>query len=114
MNINVLLSGRLRIDGYGKGMPENSDSTYRLNLQRGSTVRDVIKGFDIPVDKVTMTMLNARQCDVSAPVKSEDRVILIPSDVALLWRHLGLMNLGAESVFDFGDNDEGGEFIRCS
>ncbi len=24
-----------------------------------------------------------------------------PSDVALLWRHLGKMKLGAESVFDF-------------
>ena len=36
-----------------------------------------------------------------ASLKSEDRVILIPSDVALLWRHLGRMNLGAESVFDF-------------
>jgi hypothetical protein len=46
-------------------------------------------------------MLNAHKCKVTAPVKAEDRVILIPSDVALLWRHLGMMNLGAESVFDF-------------
>jgi hypothetical protein len=101
MNVNVLLSGRLRIDGYGRGMPENPDHTYRLPLPKGSTVQEVIRGMNVPPVKVTMTMVNGRKCDVTAPVKPEDRVILIPSDVALLWRHLGKMNLGAESVFDF-------------
>jgi hypothetical protein len=101
MNVNVLLSGRLRLDGYGMGKPENHDSTYQLALPEGSTVNDVIRGLNIPSEKVVMTMLNARKCDVTAPIKREDRVILIPSDVALLWRHLGKMNLGAESVFDF-------------
>jgi hypothetical protein len=101
MNINVMLSGRLRLDGYGNGKHKNGDGTLRLTLLRESTVRDVIEGLNIPLDKVTMTMLNARKCEVSAPLKPEDRVILIPSDVALLWRHLGLMNLGAESVLDF-------------
>jgi hypothetical protein len=101
MNVNVLLSGRLRLDGYGKGKPENRDGTYRLNLPEGSTVKEVIHGMGVPPSKVTMAMVNARKCEVVAPVKPEDRIILIPSDVALLWRHLGLMNLGAESVFDF-------------
>jgi hypothetical protein len=101
MNVNVLLSGRLKIDGYGKGKPENGDGTYRLSLPEGSTVKEVIRGMSVPLDKVALTMLNARKSEVTAPVKPEDRVILIPSDVALLWRHLGRMNLGAESVFDF-------------
>ena len=101
MNINVLLSGRLRLDGYGKSKPENGDGTVQLTLNRGSTVREAIEDLKIPLDKVALTMLNARKCEVSAPVKPGDRVILIPSDVALLWRHMGLMNLGAESVFDF-------------
>ncbi len=101
MNVNVLLSGRLKIDGYGKGRPENGDGTYRLSLAEGSTVKEVIRGLNIPLNKVALTMLNARKSEVTAPVKPEDRVILIPSDVALLWRHLGMMNLGAESVFDF-------------
>jgi hypothetical protein len=101
MNVNVLLSGRLKIDGYGKGKPENGDGTYRLNLPEGSTVKEVIRGMSVPLDKVALTMLNARKSEVTASVKPEDRVILIPSDVALLWRHLGRMNLGAESVFDF-------------
>jgi hypothetical protein len=64
-------------------------------------VKEVIQGMDVPFSKVTMTMVNGRKCDVTAHVKSDDRVILIPSDVALLWRHLGKMNVGAESVFDF-------------
>jgi hypothetical protein len=101
MNVNVLLSGRLKIDGYGKGKPENGDGTYRLNLPEGSTVKEVIRGMSVPLDKVALTMLNARKSEVTASVKPEDRVILIPSDVALLWRHMGRMNLGAESVFDF-------------
>ena len=101
MDVNVLLSGRLRLDGYGKGRPENGDRTYRLAVPEGSTVKDVIRDLSIPSEKVTMTMVNARQCDDTARLRPEDRVILIPSDVALLWRHLGLMNLGAESVFDF-------------
>jgi hypothetical protein len=101
MNVNVLLSGRLRLDGYGYGMPENGDGTYRLALPPGSTVNEVIHGMGIPVGEVVMTMVNARQGDAATPVESEDRIVLIPSDVALLWRHLGAMNLGAESVFDF-------------
>ena len=101
MNVNVLLSGRLKIDGYGKGKSENGDGTYRLSLPKGSTVKEVIQGMNVPLDKVALTMLNASKCEVKTPVKPEDRVILIPSDVALLWRHLGRMNLGAESVFDF-------------
>lgn len=101
MNVNVLLSGRLRLDGYGYGKPENSDRTYRLTLPSGSTVNEVIQGMGIPAGKVVLMMVNARKCDAATPVKSGDRIILIPSDVALLWRHLGAMNLGAESVFDF-------------
>jgi hypothetical protein len=101
MGINVLLSGRLKLDGYGRGKPENGDGTFRLNLGEGSTVQEVIQGMGVPSDKVTMTMLNGRKCEVGARVKPDDRVILIPQDVAALWRALGTMNMGMESVFDF-------------
>jgi hypothetical protein len=101
MNVNILLSGRLKIDGYGKGKPQNDDGTYRLALPDGSTVEQVIRGMNIPRQSVALTMVNARKCETTTPVKAEDRVILIPFDVALLWRHLGFMNLGAESVFSF-------------
>ncbi len=101
MNINVLLSGRLKLDGYGQGKSENDDGSFRLALPEGSTVQQVIQGMGVPADKVTMTMLNGRKCEVGARVKSGDRVILIPQDVAALWRALGTMNMGMESVFDF-------------
>ena len=101
MNINVLLSGRLRLDGYGQGKAENGDGTFRLALPEGSTVRQVIRGMGVPSSKVTMTMLNGRKCEVGARVKAGDRIILIPQDVAALWRALGTMNMGMESVFDF-------------
>jgi hypothetical protein len=101
MSINVLLSGRLKIDGYGRGKPENGDGTFRLALPAGSTVRQVIRGMGVPSSKVVMTMINGRKAEVGAKVKRDDRVILIPSDVALLWRALGRLNMGMESVFDF-------------
>jgi hypothetical protein len=101
MSINVLLSGRLKIDGYGRGKPENGDGTFRLALPAGSTVRQVIRGMGVPSSKVVMTMINGRKAEVGAKVKPDDRVILIPSDVALLWRALGRLNMGMESVFDF-------------
>jgi len=101
MSINVLLSGRLKLDGYGQGKPENGDGTFHLNLGEGSTVREVIQSMGVPSDKVVMTMLNGRKCEVGTRVKPDDRVILIPQDVAALWRAFGRMNMGMESVFDF-------------
>jgi hypothetical protein len=94
MTVNVLLSGRLKIDGYGQGHPMNDDSTFRLALREGGTVRDVIGGMGVPSDKVTLTMLNGRQCQVETALKPGDRVILIPQDVAILWRALHTQNLG--------------------
>jgi hypothetical protein len=101
MTVNVLLSGRLKLDGYGEGHPQGSDGTFQLSLGQGSTVRDVVRGMGVPPHRVTMTMVNGRRCQDRLSIRSGDRVILIPSDVAALWRFLGNQNLGAESVFDF-------------
>ena len=101
MTVNVLLSGRLRLDGYGRGHSANDDGTFRLSLGQSSTVKDVIRDMGVPTERVAMTMLNGRKCQPESGVRSGDRVILIPSDVAMLWRFLGNQNLGAESVFDF-------------
>ena len=62
MTVSILLSGRLKIDGYGQGHPMNDDSTFRLALREGSTVRDVISGMGVPSERVTMTMINGRSC----------------------------------------------------
>ena len=100
VTINVLLSGRLKLDGYGQGHPVSDDGTFRLDLGEGSTVREVIQSMGVPSQGVTMTMLNGRQCQVGTGLKSGDRVILIPSDVAALWRALGLQNLSMGIGFD--------------
>ena len=101
LSVNVLLSGRLKLDGYGQGYSLGSDGTFQLSLGHGSTVKDVIRGMGVPHEQVAMTMLNGRKCQQGLSVRSGDRIILIPSDVAALWRFLGNQNLGAESVFDF-------------
>ncbi|MCL5950754.1 MAG: hypothetical protein M1132_03375 [Chloroflexi bacterium] len=100
MTVDVLLSGRLKLDGYGRGHAMNADSTYRLALGEGSTVRDVIGGMGVPSEQVTMTMINGCQCPAEEKIKSGDRVILIPRDVAALWRGLKLQNLGMGIGFD--------------
>jgi hypothetical protein len=100
LTINVLLSGRLKLDGFGQGRPTANDGTYPLTLGERSTVRQVIKCMNIPADRVTMTMLNGRQCPVDTSLNSGDRVILIPSDVAALWHALGRQNLGTGIGFD--------------
>jgi hypothetical protein len=101
MTVNVLLSGRLKLDGYGQGHPMDDDGTFRLPLGEASTVQEAIQGMGVPSDRVAMTMLNGRKCQVGTGLKPGDRVILIPSDVAALWRALGVQNMGMESVFDF-------------
>ena len=100
MTVNVLLSGRLKIDGYGRGHPMNDDSTFRLALGEQSTVQDVIGGMGVPSEKVTLTMLNGRQCPLETALKPGDKVILIPQDVAILWRALHTQNLGMGIGFD--------------
>ena len=101
MTIDVLLSGRLKLDGYGRNWPQNRDGTFRLELRPDGTVPEVIEGMGVPPDRVALTMVNGRISRNLTNLKSGDRVILIPSDVAALWRHLGVMNMGQESVFDF-------------
>ncbi len=93
MEIDVLLSGMLRIQGYGQGHPRCEDGTLRVRMARRSTVTDVIRRLGIPVQRVVMTMRNGRQCPATAGLEQGDRVILIPEDVALLWRALGRQNL---------------------
>jgi hypothetical protein len=100
MSVNVLLSGRLKLDRYGQDHPMNEDSTFRLALREGSTVQDVIGGMGIPSDRVTMTMLNGCKCQAEVSLKSGDRVILIPQDVAALWRGLHTQNLGMGIGYD--------------
>ena len=101
MTVNVLLSGRLKLDGYGQVHRWDSDGTLQLHLHDGSTVQDVIERLGVPGAQVALTMRNARKCPIEAHLEAGDRIILIPPDVAAMWRFLGLTNLGAESVFDF-------------
>jgi hypothetical protein len=99
VNVNVLLSGRLTQNGYGKGNPQNRDHTYQLAVPEQGTVREVIQGMGIPYCEVAMAMVNGHECGLTAPVRADDRVFLVPPDLVTLWRHLGWMNLGAGSAF---------------
>jgi molybdopterin converting factor small subunit len=94
LTIDVLLSGRLKIDGFGQGRPVARDGTFPLALREGSTIRQAIKALKVPFGRVTMTMVNGRQCPVNTPLNSGDRVILIPQDVAALWGALHRQKLG--------------------
>ena len=104
MMVSVLLSGKLKTDGYGRGKRASDGGVYLLSLEEGSTVREVIKGMGVPLKRVALTMINGRRCKVGTVVQPEDRVILIPSDVAALWRVLGEQNFGARIGSDAHDS----------
>ncbi len=101
MRVDVLLSGRLKLDGYGQGLPRNEDGTFRLEVEEGSTLPTVIDRMGIQPERVAMTMINGRKCLNGAALKPGDRVVLIPPDVAALWRYVGVMNMGMKSPLGF-------------
>jgi molybdopterin converting factor small subunit len=76
-------------------------SHFRASLAEAGTVRKVAQSLGVPADRVAMFVVNVQQCPPGTALHEGDRVILIPADVAALWRFLGLQNLGADSVFDF-------------
>jgi hypothetical protein len=98
--VNVLLSGRLRLDGFRRGRPIARDGTFSVALGDGCTVREAIRAMRVPARRVELTMVNGRQCQGDTLLRSGDRVILIPEDVAALWRALGRQNLGMGIGFD--------------
>ncbi len=98
--VHVLLPGRFKVDGYGQGQFLDYDGTFLLSLDPRSTIDDVIREMEIPQDKVEMTLLNGWMCETSTSLNPEDRVVLIPSDVAALWRIYSRHNDGCENSFD--------------
>ena len=94
VTISVILSGRLRLEGYGRGHPTAPDGTLPLALEDGSTIRGAIDAARVPTSRVVMTMLNGHGCGMDVPLSSGDRIVLVPEDVATLWRALGRQGLG--------------------
>lgn len=94
ITVNVLLSGRLKLKGYGVDLPKNPDGTLVVTVEEGSGLADVVRGAGVPQEEVALTMVNGRTCRNGVVLRSGDRVVLAPADVACLWRHVGVMNLG--------------------
>ncbi len=97
MSVKVLLSGKLRLDGYGKRRAKNPDGTMDVLIRPGGTIRDVEREVGVPPERVAMTMVNGRNGSCDGALRPGDRVILIPSDVAVLWRFIGVQNLGMDN-----------------
>ncbi|HEY75559.1 MAG TPA: hypothetical protein G4O00_05175 [Thermoflexia bacterium] len=100
MAVKVLLSGRLYVRGYGQDKKNGLPGWFELDLQGGETVQEVIEAMGVPSDEVSITMVNGKECKREASVRDGDRVILIPPDVAALWRYLSAMSMHFGSVFD--------------
>jgi len=96
ITVNVLLSGRLKLKGYGGDLPMNPDGTFVVTMEEGAGLADVIRGAGVPPEEVALTMVNGRSCRNGVVLRSGDRVVLAPPDVACLWRHVGMMNLGLD------------------
>lgn len=100
MTVNVLLSGRLYTKGYGQGKKNGLPGWFELELQGGETVQEIIETMGVPSEEVSMTMVNGKECGRGVSVRDGDRVILIPPDVAALWRYLSAMSMHFGAVFD--------------
>jgi len=98
ITVNVLLSGTLKSDGYGQGFPTDEDGTFRLTLEEGSTLPDVIRRVGVPPDRVALTVVNGHEARNGVVLKPEDRIFLAPPEVAAMWRNVALRNLGWEEV----------------
>ena len=94
MKINVLLCGKLALDGYGGGCPKSDDGTFQMTVEEGATVQDILGSMDVPSYEVAMVRINGQKSQREAEVKDGDRIVLIPSEVASFWRYLGRLNLG--------------------
>ena len=99
MSVQVLLSGRLYVQGYGQGKRNGAPDWFELDLNGKRTVEEVIEVMDVPPDEVSMTMINGKECGRGTRVKDGDRIILIPPDVAAIWRYLSVMGMQWGAVF---------------
>ncbi len=100
MLVNVLLSGTLKSDGYGRDLPANEDGTFQLALEEGSTLPDAIRRVGVPPERVAMTVVNGRESRDGLILKPGDRIVLAPSEVAAMWRNVALRNLGRKGVLE--------------
>jgi molybdopterin converting factor small subunit len=54
--------------------PEAKNGTVELDVPDGTTVREALSGFDIPLDETSVIVLNGLTVDLDTPLKTGDVV----------------------------------------
>ena len=57
------------------------DNRFKIQdfiFEEGTTVRQVIEGFSIPVEEVGVTMINGRHCQLDASLSENDILSIFP------------------------------------
>ena len=61
--------------GFRKGRPPRQ----KMDVPDGAVLRDVIAGLGIPVEQVTLRLVNGRHCDLDKPLHPDDVLSLFPA-----------------------------------
>ena len=96
--ISVYVSSRLSLQRFGWGRPIACDGNQSLTVKEGSTLREAIDRVGIPADQLAIPTINGhRPCSLDTRLTSGDRLILIPSNLAVLRRILSRQGQGISS-----------------
>ncbi len=87
MKVSILLTGRLRTDGFCEEYERDHEGRIPLEISQGARVEDVIRSLGIPPCLVTGTTLNGKRCGPGSSLQAGDRVMLMPPEIAPLWRY---------------------------
>ena len=58
--------------------PVKGQSSFQLNLPKGSSVEDVVRELKLPSDQVGLAAINLKYAHLSAILQDEDEIILFP------------------------------------
>lgn len=70
MQVEVRLFARFR-----KGRPPRQ----KMDVPDGAVLRDVIVQLGLPVEQVTLPLVNGRHCDLDKPLQADDVLALFPA-----------------------------------
>ena len=87
MQVSVLLTGKLRTDGICAECERDHEGRIPLEIRQGACVEDIIHILRIPPCLVAGVTLNGSRCSLSSPLNPGDRVMLMPPEIAPLWRY---------------------------
>jgi hypothetical protein len=85
ITVRVHLYGKLR--KYTDNQDPRASSTVEVQVEEGSTIRNVLESFGVPTDDVgTNIFLNGEYSSIDRSIESDSRLGVFPDDMNLLYK----------------------------